>query len=71
MVVTTCLYCGGDGYINDNLCEYCYGTGSLPPLGISAYTAKDTRQILKKTDDILDKCNDILNKLDDVLEALA
>jgi len=77
METTTCSFCGGDGYIDGNICETCYGAGSLPPLGMSSYLMKhllavagvaqdlDERiaDLEDKVDDILDKCNDIFEKV--------
>lgn len=64
--IQVCIICGGSGVAGTDICETCYGTGSLPLRGINFMISKT----LGKVNDTLDKCNDIKEKCDDIMNKL-
>ena len=62
--IQVCPACGGSGTVGSDICETCYGTGSLPLRGVNFIISKT----LEKVNDVLDKCNDIKEKVDEIKE---
>jgi DnaJ-class molecular chaperone len=56
-----CGTCGGDGYIDGDICSSCYGTGDTPVIGIIPIIVKKVLALQETCNDILDKCNDIMD----------
>ena len=68
MVTGACGTCGGSGYVNNDICMVCYGTGTINPTGILPGIMKRVISLGIVADEILDKCDDILDKCNDIFE---